>query len=66
VRGGLSTKDFIRRAIALGERMFLAGEIARREAVSTLEAWALPGERAIAFITGRHRRLWWPRQACFQ
>jgi glycerol-3-phosphate O-acyltransferase len=33
VRGPLSLKDFVRRSISLGERMFLAGEIERREAV---------------------------------
>jgi glycerol-3-phosphate O-acyltransferase len=34
VRGPLAVKDLTRRAIASGERMFLAGEIERREAVS--------------------------------
>ena len=34
VRGPLSMKDLTKRAITAGERMFLAGEIARREAVS--------------------------------
>jgi glycerol-3-phosphate O-acyltransferase len=34
LRGPLSMKDLTKRAIATGERMFLAGEIARREAVS--------------------------------
>lgn len=33
-RGALSTKELVKRAIPEGERMFLAGEIARREAVS--------------------------------
>jgi glycerol-3-phosphate O-acyltransferase len=34
LRGPMTTKDLTKRAIATGERMFLAGEIARREAVS--------------------------------
>jgi glycerol-3-phosphate O-acyltransferase len=34
VRGPLGMKDLTKRAITAGERMFLAGEIARREAVS--------------------------------
>src|SRR5579862_5854282 len=34
LRGPIATKDFVRRAMTAGERMFLAGEIARREAVS--------------------------------
>ncbi len=34
LRGGLSTKDLVKRAMTTGERMFLAGEIGRREAVS--------------------------------
>jgi glycerol-3-phosphate O-acyltransferase len=34
LRGSLTAKELVRRAIPLGERMFLAGEIARREAVS--------------------------------
>jgi glycerol-3-phosphate O-acyltransferase len=33
VRGPATPKDFVKRAIAVGERMFLAGEIERREAV---------------------------------
>ena len=33
-RGALSTKELVKRAIPEGERMFLAGDIARREAVS--------------------------------
>jgi glycerol-3-phosphate O-acyltransferase len=35
LRGPLAAKDFVRRAMTGGERMFLAGEIARREAVSS-------------------------------
>jgi glycerol-3-phosphate O-acyltransferase len=34
VRAPLSAKDVTKRAIAAGERMFLAGELGRREAVS--------------------------------
>jgi glycerol-3-phosphate O-acyltransferase len=34
LRGATATKDVVRRAITAGERMFLAGEIARREAIS--------------------------------
>jgi glycerol-3-phosphate O-acyltransferase len=34
LRGGLSAKELVKRAITTGERMFLAGDIARREAVS--------------------------------
>jgi glycerol-3-phosphate O-acyltransferase len=34
LRGPVSNKDLIKRAMTGGERMFLAGEIARREAVS--------------------------------
>ena len=34
LRGPLAIKDLVKRAIPEGERMFLAGEIARREAVS--------------------------------
>jgi len=34
LRAPLGAKELVRRAIPLGERMFLAGEIARREAVS--------------------------------
>jgi glycerol-3-phosphate O-acyltransferase len=34
LRGPLTMKELTKRAIATGERMFLAGEIARREAVS--------------------------------
>jgi glycerol-3-phosphate O-acyltransferase len=34
LKGPLALKDVIKRAIPTGERMFLAGEIARREAVS--------------------------------
>ena len=34
LRSPLGTKDLVRRAITAGERMFLAGEIARREAIS--------------------------------
>ena len=34
LRGPLATKELINRAITSGERMFLAGDIARREAVS--------------------------------
>jgi glycerol-3-phosphate O-acyltransferase len=34
LRGSLSQKDFVKRAMSLGERMFLAGEITCREAVS--------------------------------
>ena len=33
-RGPLAAKDLVKRTMTLGERMFLAGEIARREAVS--------------------------------
>jgi glycerol-3-phosphate O-acyltransferase len=33
-RGALSIKELVKRAIPEGERMFLAGEIARRESVS--------------------------------
>ncbi len=35
LRGPVAVKDFVRRAMTAGERMFLAGEIARREAVSS-------------------------------
>jgi glycerol-3-phosphate O-acyltransferase len=35
LRGPLATKEIVRRAMTAGERMFLAGEIARREAVSS-------------------------------
>jgi glycerol-3-phosphate O-acyltransferase len=35
LRGPLATKEVVRRAMTAGERMFLAGEIARREAVSS-------------------------------
>lgn len=34
VKGPVSVKDLAKKAIAIGERMFLAGEIERREAVS--------------------------------
>ena len=34
LKGPLAAKDVVKRAIPTGERMFLAGEIARREAVS--------------------------------
>ncbi len=34
LRGPMGSKDLVKRAMTLGERMFLAGEIARREAVS--------------------------------
>jgi glycerol-3-phosphate O-acyltransferase len=34
LRGSLPMKDVVKRTITLGERMFLAGEIGRREAVS--------------------------------
>jgi glycerol-3-phosphate O-acyltransferase len=34
LRGPVSQKDLVKRAIAAGDRMFLAGEIERREAVS--------------------------------
>jgi glycerol-3-phosphate O-acyltransferase len=34
LKGPLATKDIVKRAIPAGERMFLAGEIARREAIS--------------------------------
>lgn len=34
LKGPMSEKDLLRRALALGERMFLAGEIERREAVT--------------------------------
>jgi glycerol-3-phosphate O-acyltransferase len=34
LRGPLAAKDLAKRALATGERMFIAGEIARREAVS--------------------------------
>jgi glycerol-3-phosphate O-acyltransferase len=34
LRGPLPVKDLLKRAIPVGERMFLAGEIERREAVS--------------------------------
>jgi glycerol-3-phosphate O-acyltransferase len=39
LKGPTAQKDLVKRAIAIGDRMFLAGEIARREAVSrpTLE-----------------------------
>jgi glycerol-3-phosphate O-acyltransferase len=33
-KGPLAEKDLVKRSLALGERMFLAGEISRREAVS--------------------------------
>ncbi|MBV9945661.1 MAG: 1-acyl-sn-glycerol-3-phosphate acyltransferase, partial [Myxococcales bacterium] len=35
VRGPVASKELLRRAMTAGERMFLAGEIARREAVSS-------------------------------
>ncbi|MDP9000691.1 MAG: hypothetical protein M3O46_11325, partial [Myxococcota bacterium] len=35
LRGPLATKETVRRAMTSGERMFLAGEIARREAISS-------------------------------
>jgi glycerol-3-phosphate O-acyltransferase len=35
LKGPLALKDVVKRAIPTGERMFLAGEIARREAVSS-------------------------------
>ena len=35
LRGAVSTREVVRRAMTTGERMFLAGEIARREAVSS-------------------------------
>jgi glycerol-3-phosphate O-acyltransferase len=35
LRGPLTVKEIVRRAMTVGERMFLAGEIARREAVSS-------------------------------
>jgi glycerol-3-phosphate O-acyltransferase len=35
LRGPLATKEIVRRAMTSGERMFLAGEIGRREAVSS-------------------------------
>jgi glycerol-3-phosphate O-acyltransferase len=34
LRGPLASKDAVKRAITAGERMFLAGELSRREAVS--------------------------------
>jgi hypothetical protein len=34
LRGPLAVKDVVKRAIPTGQRMFLAGEIARAEAVS--------------------------------
>ena len=34
VRGPLTQKELVKKAIGIGERMFLAGDIARREAVS--------------------------------
>ncbi len=34
LRGPLATRDVVKRAIATGEKMFLAGEVGRREAVS--------------------------------
>jgi glycerol-3-phosphate O-acyltransferase len=34
LRGALASKDAVKRAITAGERMFLAGELSRREAVS--------------------------------
>jgi glycerol-3-phosphate O-acyltransferase len=34
LKGPLATRDVVKKAIPLGERMFLAGEIARREAIS--------------------------------
>lgn len=34
VRGPLTIKDLVKRSLAIGERMFLAGDIERREAVS--------------------------------
>jgi glycerol-3-phosphate O-acyltransferase len=34
LRGPLASKDLVKRSMTLGERMFLAGEISRREAVS--------------------------------
>jgi glycerol-3-phosphate O-acyltransferase len=34
VRGPLAPKDIVKKAITIGERMFLAGDIQRREAVS--------------------------------
>lgn len=36
LRGPMTAKDLVKRSITLGERMFLAGEIACREAVSAL------------------------------
>jgi glycerol-3-phosphate O-acyltransferase len=33
-RGSLAAKDLVKRTMTLGERMFLAGDVARREAVS--------------------------------
>jgi glycerol-3-phosphate O-acyltransferase len=36
LRGPLGTKELTKRAITVGERMFLAGEISRREAVSRM------------------------------
>jgi glycerol-3-phosphate O-acyltransferase len=35
LRGPLATREILRRAMTAGQRMFLAGEIARREAVSS-------------------------------
>jgi glycerol-3-phosphate O-acyltransferase len=35
LRGPLSSKEVVRRAIAIGQRMFLAGDLSRREAVSS-------------------------------
>lgn len=34
VRGPMTPKDLVKRALSVGQRMFLAGDIARREAVS--------------------------------
>jgi glycerol-3-phosphate O-acyltransferase len=34
LRGPLATRDLVKRTMTLGERMFLAGDVARREAVS--------------------------------
>ncbi len=34
LRGPLASKDLVKRTMTLGERMFLAGDVARREAVS--------------------------------
>jgi len=34
IKGPLATKELVRRAIAMGDKMFLAGEIERKEALS--------------------------------